>query len=87
MSSRFCGAFAEQRFILAFRPAYSPDLNPIEESFSVLKAWIKWKNELVQSFGGDFAQFLDCAVRECDFKRLAPGHFRHAQVHVDEEEE
>lgn len=77
----------EAGVILAFLPPYSPDLNPIEESFSVLKAWIKRNNELVQSFGDDFAQFLDCAVRECDFKRLAPGHFRHAQVHVDEEEE
>jgi hypothetical protein len=28
---------------LVFLPAYSPDLNPIEEAFSTIKAWV-WKN-------------------------------------------
>ncbi|KAE9385185.1 hypothetical protein BT96DRAFT_841029 [Gymnopus androsaceus JB14] len=26
---------------LQYLPAYSPDLNPIEEGFSVMKAWIR----------------------------------------------
>ena len=26
---------------LVFLPAYSPDLNPIEEAFSAIKAWIR----------------------------------------------
>ncbi|EIN03337.1 hypothetical protein PUNSTDRAFT_22868, partial [Punctularia strigosozonata HHB-11173 SS5] len=26
---------------LVFLPPYSPDLNPIEESFSALKAWLR----------------------------------------------
>jgi hypothetical protein len=29
---------------LAFLPAYSPDLNPIGEAFSSIKAWI-WANQ------------------------------------------
>ncbi|THU95153.1 hypothetical protein K435DRAFT_615444, partial [Dendrothele bispora CBS 962.96] len=30
---------------IVFLPPYSPDLNPIEESFSAVKAWIRrhWK--------------------------------------------
>jgi hypothetical protein len=32
--------------MLLFLPPYSPDLNPIEESFSSVKAWIRrhWKH-------------------------------------------
>lgn len=26
---------------LVFLPAYSPDLNPIEEAFSAIKAWVR----------------------------------------------
>lgn len=26
---------------LVYLPAYSPDLNPIEEAFSVIKAWLQ----------------------------------------------
>jgi transposase len=36
--------------VLAFLPPYSPDLNPIEEFFSELKAWIKRNNELISRF-------------------------------------
>ena len=27
---------------LEYLPPYSPDYNPIEESFSALKAWMRW---------------------------------------------
>ncbi|KAE9383191.1 hypothetical protein BT96DRAFT_844418 [Gymnopus androsaceus JB14] len=30
---------------LVYLPAYSPDLNPIEESFSAMKAWIQWNRD------------------------------------------
>jgi transposase len=30
---------------LLFLPPYSPDLNPIEEAFSKIKAWIRRNNE------------------------------------------
>jgi hypothetical protein len=29
-----------------FLPPYSPDLNPIEEAFSKIKAWIRRNNDL-----------------------------------------
>ena len=34
---------------LAYLPRYSPDYNPIEESFSALKAWMRRNRELVDS--------------------------------------
>jgi len=32
---------------LVFLPAYSPDLNPIEEAFSSIKAWIRANRDYV----------------------------------------
>jgi hypothetical protein len=32
---------------LVFLPAYSPDLNPIEEAFSAIKAWIRKNRDYV----------------------------------------
>lgn len=34
---------------LAYLPAYSPDLNPIEEGFSAMKAWIRRHAHFVRS--------------------------------------
>ncbi|KZT31122.1 hypothetical protein SISSUDRAFT_995508, partial [Sistotremastrum suecicum HHB10207 ss-3] len=34
---------------LEYLPPYSPDLNPIEESFSCFKAWIKRNNAEVRA--------------------------------------
>jgi hypothetical protein len=34
---------------LLYLPAYSPDLNPIEEAFSSMKAWIKRQGSLARS--------------------------------------
>jgi transposase len=31
----------ENGYVVEFLPPYSPDLNPIEESFSAIKAWIR----------------------------------------------
>lgn len=69
---------------LMFLPPYSPDLNPIEESFSVLKAHIRrhYRNER-----GNFAtyqEFLEWAVRGVGTGPLAASraraHFRHAGI-------
>jgi len=51
---------------LAKLPPYSPDYNPIESSFSVLKAWIRRNGELVRWYdesNGGFGEFLRVAVR------------------------
>lgn len=51
---------------LAFLPPYSPDYNPIETSFAVLKKWMKKYGYVVaESYGPlpeDFERFLHDAV-------------------------
>jgi len=42
---------------LAFLPPYSPDLNPIEETFAQLKAWIKKNKRMAEGFQ-DYGDFL-----------------------------
>ena len=34
---------------LLYLPAYSPDLNPIEEGFSCFKAWLRANRDYVQA--------------------------------------
>lgn len=62
-----------------FLPPYSPDFNPIELSFSVLKAWVrKYFQDLWPHFQGDSGDFLRYAVRRSRCDRFAKGHFRHS---------
>jgi len=68
---------------LEFLPAYSPDFNPIEESFAVLKAWIRRNRELVEAFDDDFQSFLELAVEEFMVGKDARGYFRSAGVGVE----
>ncbi len=56
----------EFEVLLVKLPPYSPDSNPIETSFAVLKAWIKKNTELIQYYTeprGGFGEFLRDAVR------------------------
>ena len=62
--------------ILQFLPPYSPDFNPIEELFSVIKAWLKKHHELAGTMR--FKDFLQTAVEACSQQRIARGHFEHA---------
>lgn len=58
---------AEANVLLARLPPYSPDFNPIEISFAILKAWIKRNSQLISAYieeNGGFGQFLYDAV--CD---------------------
>ena len=50
---------------LKYSPPYSPDLNPIETSFSVLKTWIKIHQCCAEGYAeaGDFAKFLYLTVK------------------------
>lgn len=71
---------------LMYLPPYSPDLNPIEEFFTELKAFIKrhW-----QSYENDrdqgFPAFLEWCVDKVGAReQSAKGHFRHAGIMVEE---
>lgn len=67
---------------LLYLPPYSPDLNPIEEFFAELKAFIKkhW-HEYEDSPYQDF-RMLSGVVGGRDHS--AKAHFRHAGVTVEE---
>ena len=65
--------------LLLFLPRYSPDFNPIELTFHLLKQWMKRFNDLCPSYGTDdyttlFEAFLSLAVvefgRTVDFEAL-----------------
>jgi len=64
--------------VLAYLPPYSPDLNPIEESFAQLKQWIKKNRILAEQFGDDFAGFLRCRLEA--IQSACKGHFRKCQI-------
>jgi len=62
---------------LAFLPPYSPDFNPIEESFAELKAWIK-KNRALAQDCESFEAFLSVG---CEYmSNKAGNHFK--RVHI-----
>ncbi|KAG8926769.1 hypothetical protein FRC01_008402 [Tulasnella sp. 417] len=44
-----CEMIEERGMRLLYLPPYSPDLNPIEEAFSSIKAWIRWNHDYVLS--------------------------------------
>jgi len=70
----------EAGVILAYLPSYSPDYNPIEESFSGLKAWMRRHRILVENYEGQFPAFIQMAVQEYKAGGNAEAHFRNSFV-------
>jgi len=76
----------DARVKLMYLPPYSPDLNPIEEFFAELKAFIKrnwqnYENNPEQGFGA----FLEWCIDVVSGKeRSAKGHFRHVGLRIKE---
>lgn len=71
---------------LIYLPPYSPDLNPIEEFFAELRAFIKksWQN-FENCLGQGFDVFLEWCIDVVGGKKdSAQGHFRHAGLTIDE---
>ena len=64
--------------IVRFLPPYSPDYNPIELTFSVLKYWIKRNYVYERQRHDRFGSFLREAVRRSRCDRFARKHFTHA---------
>jgi transposase len=63
--------------LLVFLPPYSPDFNPIEESFAELKAWIKKNRQLLDDCE-TFEEFLILGLNYMSNK--AGNHFRRAHI-------
>jgi len=69
---------------IRFLPPYSPDFNPIEESFCDLKAYIRRHYRRKKHEFNDYQSFLEWAVRKVgtgtDACRRARAHFRNAGI-------
>jgi transposase len=68
-----------------FLPPYSPDFNPIEQSFHELKNYLRRERELGYVFGDDFEGFLRYAAANICPREHARGYFRDCGWQVDEE--
>lgn len=69
--------------LLKYLPPYSPDLNPIETSFSVLKAWIKRHQDMAVLYfdDGRYGEFLDLAVLAQEDRYDAGNLFRKSGIY------
>lgn len=66
-----------------YLPPYSPDYNPIELTFSVLKAWIRrYFHKIWLIFQGNFGSFLRFAVARSRCDRFPEAHFRHSGMYI-----
>lgn len=64
---------------IRYLPPYSPDYNPIELSFSVLKAWFRNHYASIRpEFEGTFGQLIRYAINRSHCDRFAKEHFRHS---------
>lgn len=69
---------------IKYLPPYSPDYNPIELTFGVLKSWIRRNyTRVYPSFEGDFETFLKHAVIERGCDQHAEAHFQHCEYLAD----
>ena len=70
---------------LEFLPPYSPDYNPIEYSFSVLKRHLKSHNYLSNINEGDdveFANAIIAAARNAVTAEISRNQFRHCRFRI-----
>lgn len=70
--------------VLEYLPPYSPDFNPIEEYFGVLKNFIKKKwHENEDFIAREFKMYLEwCVDVVGDDEDMAESHFRHAGISI-----
>jgi len=78
LDARIRQAIEEARLLLEFLPPYSPDFNPIELTFGLLKAWMKrYFESLYTRFEGNFGGILRFAIQESEYDRFAVEYFRY----------
>jgi len=65
----------EANVVLAYLSLYSPNYNPIEKSFSGLKAWMKRHKALAKGYEGKFPGFIRMTVQEYNAEGNAEAHF------------
>ena len=76
--------FNRRGVLLRFLPPYSPDFNPIEESFEDLKAYIRRYYRREKQKHATYQDFLKWACIKCgigpDAARQAKAHFKNAGI-------
>jgi transposase len=69
-------------------PPYSPDFNPIELSFSVIKKKVKNQYQIQSDAAPlEFARLVLRAGMECITPEIARAQFRHCRIHVRDNED
>ena len=68
--------YKEAGVYLKYLPLYLSNYNPIEESFSALKAWMRRNRELVSAFEPFFEGYMHLAVQMACNREAARGFFR-----------
>lgn len=84
-SDRIRDMCSEVGVVLLYLPPYSPDLNPIEEFFAELKAFIRQNWILFETYVEQgFQAFLQGCVEVVGSRRLsARGHFKNAGLRIE----
>jgi DDE superfamily endonuclease len=74
--------------IVCFLPPYSPDFNPIELSFSVLKAWFQCNYIWTHSNHRNFGEYLIWAIGQSRCDHFAQEQFCHSasELYLEEGE-
>ena len=67
---------------LEYLPPYSPDYNPIEKSFKVLKSWMK-KHSDEQEEWQQFRSFLEYAVQSACYRVNCRAWYRQCRLYRD----
>ena len=65
---------------LEFIPPYSPDLTPIEQTFSTLKAWLQ-RHRALQKTYEDIGGFFQAAIEENADRKLK--HYKACLIRTD----
>lgn len=74
---RITDAIEAHDCLIKYLPPYSPDYDPIELSFSVLKAWMR-RHFLELRNEGTFGEFLQNALDRSQCDQFAVQHFKHS---------
>ena len=67
---------AEENVKLEFLPPYSPWLNPIEKTFSVLKSWLKAHEDEMEANIGNLGWFIEHAGQNAVTSDIAKAEFK-----------
>jgi hypothetical protein len=64
------------KFIYLF--LYSPDFNPIEQSFAYLKVWMRKNRRWLREYEGDFEGFIEFVINQFNACGDPGAHFKSA---------